>query len=67
MKLQAKNIPNALTICRMVLTLAIVLFLLLPFGSVLYTVNIDDLNLLSSFKLSFLLAGILFVIAVLTD
>jgi CDP-diacylglycerol--glycerol-3-phosphate 3-phosphatidyltransferase len=65
MKLQPRHIPNILTIIRILLTPVIVIFLLVPFGHDLYHFNTGMGKL--TFQLSFILAGILFVLACLTD
>ncbi|MDR3257770.1 MAG: CDP-diacylglycerol--glycerol-3-phosphate 3-phosphatidyltransferase [Mycoplasmataceae bacterium] len=72
MRLQPKYIPNILTIFRIVLVPVIVIFMLVPFGNIVYSIlNADIANesilLQSSFRVNFLVAGILFVIACITD
>jgi phosphatidylglycerophosphate synthase len=39
MKLAPKHIPNILTIFRMILVPVIVVFLLVPFGNIIYKYN----------------------------
>jgi CDP-diacylglycerol--glycerol-3-phosphate 3-phosphatidyltransferase len=65
--LKAKNIPNYLTIFRIIIALIIICFLLIPFGDVVYTIRFVNGGWIYEFKLSFFLAGILFVIASISD
>jgi phosphatidylglycerophosphate synthase len=59
-KLKKSQIPNILTIIRMILAIVVCVFLFVPFGNIIYHIKTD-------FRLSFLLAGILFAIASITD
>ncbi|MDD2203047.1 MAG: CDP-diacylglycerol--glycerol-3-phosphate 3-phosphatidyltransferase [Bacilli bacterium] len=61
------NVANKLTILRIILTLAIIILLLFPF----YTINVDFKTFLVDGKIlvdsKYIIAGIIFVIAALTD
>jgi CDP-diacylglycerol--glycerol-3-phosphate 3-phosphatidyltransferase len=69
MKLQPKHIPNLLTIFRMVLVPIIIVFMLVPFGGNIYSLNggTGDWGFACGFQLNFFLAGIFFVVACLSD
>lgn len=66
---QKKYIPNYLTILRMALVPIIVVFLLVSFGGIAYVLQnpLDKGSNYSIVTVNFLLAGILFVLASLTD
>ncbi|MGL5246174.1 MAG: CDP-diacylglycerol--glycerol-3-phosphate 3-phosphatidyltransferase [Mycoplasmoidaceae bacterium] len=64
-KLTKKNIPNILTIFRIFLTPLIVFFIFFNFNDFLYQYHF--LNSVFLFRSNFIVAGILFVIASLTD
>lgn len=61
------NVPNKLTICRIALSLLIIILLLFPFD--LIGVNFPDFSITSIIyvNLKYIISGILFIIASLTD
>ena len=61
------NLPNKLTVSRIVLSFIIIFVLLFPFESI--GVNIDDLYIAEKISINpkYLVAGVLFIIASLTD
>ncbi|MBP5783162.1 CDP-diacylglycerol--glycerol-3-phosphate 3-phosphatidyltransferase [bacterium] len=66
---QKKNIPNALTIFRIILMIIVIIFVLVPFGPICYSLKLNGAvsSATASFQLNEILAAILFVIASLTD
>ena len=66
---QKKNIPNALTIFRIILMVIVIIFVLVPFGPVCYSLKLNAAvsDVSANFQLNEILAAILFVIASLTD
>ena len=66
---QKKNIPNALTIFRIILMVIVIIFVLVPFGPICYSLRLNAAvsDAAASFQLNEILAAILFVIASLTD
>ncbi len=60
-----KNIPNILTILRIALVPIICIFILVDFGPVIYTINVDYVHI--RFPLNMLLALILYLISAITD
>ena len=66
---QKKNIPNALTIFRIILMVIVIIFVLVPFGPICYSLRLNAAvsDATASFQLNEILAAILFVIASLTD
>lgn len=66
---QKKNIPNALTIFRILLMVIVIIFVLVPFGPICYSLKLNATvsDATASFQLNEILAAILFVIASLTD
>jgi CDP-diacylglycerol--glycerol-3-phosphate 3-phosphatidyltransferase len=65
MPLNRKHIPNILTIVRILLVPVIVVFILVDFGSTIYSFTILKQDY--TFNLNYLLAGVLFVVACITD
>ena len=61
------NLPNKLTVSRIILSFIIIFVLLFPFESI--GVNIDDLYIAEKISINpkYLVAGVLFIIASLTD
>jgi phosphatidylglycerophosphate synthase len=57
-------IPNFLTTLRILIAPIVIVFLLCPFGPIVYHL---DRFLDCSFQLSFLLSGVLFIIACVSD
>ena len=66
---QKKNIPNALTIFRIFLMVIVIIFVLVPFGPICYSLRLNGAvsEATAAFQLNEILAAILFVIASLTD
>lgn len=61
------NLPNKLTISRIILSFVIVFILLFPFQSIGLTIDDWFINESISLKPTHILAGIIFIIAALTD
>lgn len=71
-KIRKNNIPNILTILRILFIPFILIFMTVPFGNQeLYTFTIfkgnQNFELTTTISLNYLLAGILFVVACITD
>ena len=66
-KFEKKQIPNILTIFRIVLVPVIIVFMLVDFGPVIYSFHTEVATKFVTINLNILLAAILFIIASLTD
>ena len=60
------NLPNKITISRIFLAIIVLLLLMIPYGSIGVTVPIYRINNIT-ISLNYIIAGILFIIASLTD
>ena len=60
------NLPNKITISRIFLAIIVLLLLMIPYGSIGITVPIYRINNIT-LSLNYIIAGILFIIASLTD
>lgn len=69
MRFEKKQIPNILTIARMIMAVAIVILLLVQCHSISYTLYnpFNEQEVYSEFYWTFTIAGILFVLASITD
>lgn len=61
------NLPNKITMCRIVLAVIVLILLMFPFGSVGITVPVYTVASKVTLSLNYIIAGILFIIASLTD
>ncbi len=66
-KLKKSSIPNYLTILRIILVPIIITFTCCNFGPILYYSTLPNTEVNQPFYLSWILAGILFIIASITD
>ena len=60
------NLPNKITISRIFLAIVVLLLLMIPYGSIGMTVPLYKINNVT-LSLNYIIAGILFIIASLTD
>ena len=60
------NLPNKITISRIFLAIVVLLLLMIPYGSIGVTVPLYKINNVT-LSLNYIIAGILFIIASLTD
>ena len=60
------NLPNKITISRIFLAIIVLLLLMIPYGSIGVTIPIYRINNIT-ISLNYIIAGILFIIASLTD
>lgn len=61
------NLPNKITMCRLVLAVLVLIILMFPYGAVGVSVPIYKIGTNVTLSLHYIIAGILFVIASLTD
>ena len=61
------NLPNKITLVRIILAIIVLVLLMFPFGSFGLTMPIYKIGTNVTLKLNYLIAGILFVIASVTD
>lgn len=61
------NLPNKITMCRIFLAVMVLLLLMFPYGSVGYVVPVYKIGANVTISLNYVLAGVLFIIASLTD
>ena len=61
------NLPNKITMCRIVLAVIVLILLMFPFGSIGYQVPIYKVGANITLSLNYIIAGILFIIASVTD
>lgn len=61
------NLPNKITMCRLVLAVMVLILLMFPYGSVGYSVPIYKIGTNVILSLNYIVAGILFMIASFTD
>ena len=61
------NLPNKITMCRIALAVIILLLLMFPYGAVGLNVPIYKVGANVTLSLNYIIAGVLFVIASLTD
>ena len=60
------NLPNKITMCRIVLAVIVILLLMMPYGSIGVTMPLYKISNVT-ISLNYIIAGILFIIASLTD
>ena len=60
------NLPNKITMCRIVLAVIVLILLMIPYGSIGVTVPIYSINNVT-ISLNYIIAGVLFIIASITD
>lgn len=61
------NLPNKITMCRLVLAVLVLIILMFPYGTVGISVPIYKIGTNVTLSLHYIIAGILFVIASFTD
>ena len=61
------NLPNKITMCRIVLAVMVLILLMFPYGSVGIDMPIYKIGANVTISLNYIIAGILFVIASFTD
>lgn len=60
------NLPNKITMCRIVLAVIVLILLMIPYGSIGVTIPIYSINNVT-ISLNYIIAGVLFIIASITD
>lgn len=61
------NLPNKITMCRLVLAVLVLVLLMFPYGAIGINVPIYKIGTNVTLSLNFIIAGILFIIASFTD
>lgn len=61
------NLPNKITMCRLVLAAMVLILLMFPYGAVGLNVPIYKIGTNVTLSLNYIIAGILFIIASVTD
>lgn len=61
------NLPNKITMCRIVLAVLVLILLMFPYGAIGVYVPIYKIGANVTISLNYIIAGILFVIASITD
>ena len=61
------NLPNKITMCRLVLAVLVLILLMFPYGAVGVSVPIYKIGTNVTLSLHYIIAGVLFIIASLTD
>lgn len=61
------NLPNKITMCRIVLAILVLILLMFPFGSIGVTVPVYKIGANVTISLNYIVAGVLFIIASVTD
>ena len=61
------NLPNKITMCRIVMAIIVLVLLMFPYGSVGINVPIYKIGANVTISLNYIVAGILFIIASITD
>lgn len=61
------NLPNKITMCRIVMAIIVLILLMFPYGSVGINVPIYKIGTNVTISLNYIVAGILFIIASITD
>lgn len=61
------NLPNKITMCRIVMAIIVLILLMFPYGSVGINVPIYKIGTNVTISLNYIIAGILFIIASITD
>lgn len=61
------NLPNKITMCRIVMAIIVLILLMFPYGSVGMSMPIYKVGANITISLNYIIAGVLFVIASITD
>lgn len=61
------NLPNKITMCRIVMAILVLVMLMFPYGSIGINIPVYKVGANVLLKLNYIIAGILFVIASITD
>ena len=61
------NLPNKITMCRIVLAVIVLLLLMFPYGAIGVNVPVYQITGNITLKLNYIVAGVLFIIASVTD
>lgn len=61
------NLPNKITMCRIVMAIIVLILLMFPYGSVGVSMPIYKVGANITISLNYIIAGVLFVIASITD
>lgn len=61
------NLPNKITMCRIVMAIIVLILLMFPYGSVGVNMPIYKVGTNITISLNYIIAGVLFVIASITD